>query len=131
MELGDELANIVFDDADLDEAVQAAMSVFVLSTGQFCIGRHPAVGAARGLRAGARGRVDRESLYMQPTVVADVPNDSRLVQEVFGPVLTVQVSDTEEEAVALANSTSHASPRACTPAMSPGCTGSRRSWRLA
>ncbi|MDX3382581.1 aldehyde dehydrogenase family protein [Streptomyces niveiscabiei] len=44
--------------------------------------------------------------YYQPTVIADLPNDSRVVQEeVFGPVLTVQPFDDEDEAVALANST--------------------------
>ncbi|MER5209859.1 aldehyde dehydrogenase family protein [Streptomyces sp. NPDC002838] len=44
--------------------------------------------------------------YYKPTVIADLPNDSRVVQEeVFGPVLTVQPFDSEDEAVALANST--------------------------
>ncbi|MFI5794486.1 aldehyde dehydrogenase family protein [Streptomyces sp. NPDC051677] len=44
--------------------------------------------------------------YYKPTVIADLANDSRVVQEeVFGPVLTVQPFDTEDEAVALANST--------------------------
>ncbi|EDY59923.1 MULTISPECIES: aldehyde dehydrogenase family protein [Streptomyces] len=44
--------------------------------------------------------------YYQPTVIADLSNDSRVVQEeIFGPVLTVQPFDTEDEAVALANST--------------------------
>jgi acyl-CoA reductase-like NAD-dependent aldehyde dehydrogenase len=44
--------------------------------------------------------------YFQPTVIADLPNDSRVVQEeIFGPVLTVQPFDTEDEAVAMANST--------------------------
>ncbi|GAB7106265.1 aldehyde dehydrogenase family protein [Streptomyces phaeofaciens JCM 4814] len=44
--------------------------------------------------------------YYKPTVIADLPNDSRVVQEeIFGPVLTVQPFDTEDEAVALANST--------------------------
>ncbi|MGW3284921.1 aldehyde dehydrogenase family protein [Streptomyces sp. NPDC001002] len=44
--------------------------------------------------------------YYKPTVIADLSNDSRVVQEeVFGPVLTVQPFDTEDEAVALANST--------------------------
>jgi acyl-CoA reductase-like NAD-dependent aldehyde dehydrogenase len=52
-------------------------------------------------------RIERDGgFYIAPAVVADVPNDSRLVQdEIFGPVLTVQVFDTEEEAVALANGT--------------------------
>ncbi|MDX3311645.1 aldehyde dehydrogenase family protein [Streptomyces sp. NPDC054884] len=44
--------------------------------------------------------------YYRPTVIADLANDSRLVQEeIFGPVLTVQPFDDEDEAVALANST--------------------------
>jgi acyl-CoA reductase-like NAD-dependent aldehyde dehydrogenase len=44
--------------------------------------------------------------YYKPTVVADLSNDSRVVQEeIFGPVLTVQPFDTEDEAVELANST--------------------------
>ncbi|MFG2127231.1 aldehyde dehydrogenase family protein [Streptomyces sp. NPDC048751] len=44
--------------------------------------------------------------YYKPTVIADLANDSRVVQEeVFGPVLTVQPFDSEDEAVALANST--------------------------
>ncbi|MFF3935400.1 aldehyde dehydrogenase family protein [Streptomyces phaeofaciens] len=44
--------------------------------------------------------------YYRPTVIADLPGDSRVIQEeVFGPVLTVQPFDTEDEAVSLANST--------------------------
>ncbi|WP_326660920.1 aldehyde dehydrogenase family protein [Streptomyces canus] len=44
--------------------------------------------------------------YYRPTVIADLSNDSRVVQEeIFGPVLTVQPFDSEDEAVALANST--------------------------
>jgi acyl-CoA reductase-like NAD-dependent aldehyde dehydrogenase len=44
--------------------------------------------------------------YFKPTVIADLANDSSVVQEeIFGPVLTVQPFDTEEEAIAMANST--------------------------
>ncbi|MGX1479473.1 UNVERIFIED_CONTAM: acyl-CoA reductase-like NAD-dependent aldehyde dehydrogenase [Streptomyces canus] len=44
--------------------------------------------------------------YYKPTVIADLSNDSRVVQEeIFGPVLTVQPFDTEDEAISLANST--------------------------
>jgi len=44
--------------------------------------------------------------YYKPTVIADLPDDSRVIaEEVFGPVLTVQAFDTEDEAVALANGT--------------------------
>src|SRR6478735_6881108 len=46
--------------------------------------------------------------YYKPTVIADLPNTSRVVQEeIFGPVLTVQPFDTEDEAIALANSTEY------------------------
>jgi acyl-CoA reductase-like NAD-dependent aldehyde dehydrogenase len=44
--------------------------------------------------------------YFKPTVIADLPADSRVIaEEVFGPVLTVQAFDTEDEAVELANGT--------------------------
>lgn len=44
--------------------------------------------------------------YYTPTIITGLANDAEAVQEeVFGPVLTVQVFDTEEEAVQLANST--------------------------
>jgi phenylacetaldehyde dehydrogenase len=46
--------------------------------------------------------------YYKPTVIADLANDSAVVQEeIFGPVLTVQPFDTEDEAIALANSTAY------------------------
>ncbi len=49
---------------------------------------------------------DFGSLYFTPTLLTDVRQDSEIVQrEVFGPVLTWQVFDTEEEAVKLANDT--------------------------
>ncbi|MFI7124802.1 aldehyde dehydrogenase family protein [Nonomuraea sp. NPDC050153] len=42
--------------------------------------------------------------YYKPTVIADLPDDSRAVrEEIFGPVLTVQPFDSEDEAVALAD----------------------------
>src|SRR5690606_5382790 len=44
--------------------------------------------------------------FVSPTILADVAQNSRYVQEeIFGPVLTVQPFDTEDEAVALANGT--------------------------
>jgi acyl-CoA reductase-like NAD-dependent aldehyde dehydrogenase len=46
--------------------------------------------------------------YYKPTVIADLPNESSVVQEeIFGPVLTVQPFDDEAEAIALANSTAY------------------------
>lgn len=46
--------------------------------------------------------------FYRPTVLADVANSAEAVQqEVFGPVLTVQPFDTEQEAIELANSTDY------------------------
>lgn len=48
----------------------------------------------------------RDGFFVPPVVFGPVPADNRLVcQEVFGPVLALQVFDDEEEAVALANGT--------------------------
>jgi len=47
-------------------------------------------------------------LWFEPTLVEPCSNESGIVQrEVFGPVLTFQAFGTEEEAVALANSTEY------------------------
>ena len=158
MELGGNAAQIVFDDAPVEQAVGAAIKAFVFNTGQFCMSAprllvarplhdavvealrgavaHVPVGdpfdadtvigpmaAERHLRkveqyvqaardehativAGGQ-RLDRGGgFYYAPTVITGLGNDSRVVQEeVFGPVLTVQAFDDEDEAVALANST--------------------------
>jgi acyl-CoA reductase-like NAD-dependent aldehyde dehydrogenase len=158
MELGGNAAHIVFEDADVDKAVNAVIKAFVFNTGQFCMSgprllvarplyetivgilgqavptvpvgdpRDPAtvVGpmaadrhvkkaeeyVALARQQGARVVCGGERLrlgggfYFQPTVIADLDNDSRVVQEeVFGPILTVQPFDTEDEAVRMANST--------------------------
>ncbi|MFJ2439332.1 aldehyde dehydrogenase family protein [Streptomyces sp. NPDC087658] len=60
----------------------------------------------RVITGGARVHEETGGFYYAPTVIADLSNDARAVQEeIFGPVLTVQPFDTEDEAVALANST--------------------------
>jgi acyl-CoA reductase-like NAD-dependent aldehyde dehydrogenase len=67
--------------------------------------RYVGLGEGRVVAGGKRLDIDG-GYYYAPTVLADVANDSRVVQEeIFGPVLTVQPFDTEQEAVALANST--------------------------
>jgi betaine-aldehyde dehydrogenase/5-carboxymethyl-2-hydroxymuconic-semialdehyde dehydrogenase len=60
----------------------------------------------RVLRGGERWKQD--GLWYEPTLIEPKGNDSEIVQrEVFGPVLTYQTFADEEEAVALANSTSY------------------------
>ncbi|SDO66863.1 Acyl-CoA reductase [Microbacterium testaceum StLB037] len=63
---------------------------------------------AAGARVVTGGHaVERDGgFFYAPTVIADVAPDAEVVvDEVFGPVLTVQPFDTEDEAVALANGT--------------------------
>lgn len=44
--------------------------------------------------------------FFEPTILADLaPNDPAVQDEIFGPVLSVQNFETEEEAIALANGT--------------------------
>jgi betaine-aldehyde dehydrogenase/5-carboxymethyl-2-hydroxymuconic-semialdehyde dehydrogenase len=60
----------------------------------------------RVLRGGERWKQD--GLWYEPTLIEPKGNDSEIVQrEVFGPVLTYQTFADEEEAIALANSTSY------------------------
>lgn len=45
-------------------------------------------------------------LYFEPTLFTDVPEDAEILKkEVFGPVLTFQTFQTEEEAISIANDT--------------------------
>jgi aminomuconate-semialdehyde/2-hydroxymuconate-6-semialdehyde dehydrogenase len=67
---------------------------------------------ARSLHEGARllagGAVNHDlgGLYYLPTLLMDAPPGSEiLTEEVFGPVLTLQTFDSEEQAVELANGT--------------------------
>jgi acyl-CoA reductase-like NAD-dependent aldehyde dehydrogenase len=67
-----------------------------------------AIARSEGARVICGGeRLDLDGgFYYLPTVIADLPADSRVIQEeIFGPVLTVQPFDTEDEAISLANST--------------------------
>ncbi|MFF0970361.1 aldehyde dehydrogenase [Streptomyces sp. NPDC003703] len=63
----------------------------------------------RALEAGARAVIGGhrgEGQYYVPTLLTDVRQDSEIVQEeVFGPVLTLQTFEDEDEAVRLANDT--------------------------
>jgi len=157
-ELGGDGANIVFADADLDQAVTTIINAFVYNTGQFCMSgtrllvERPIHDTLVGILAGAvphvplgspsdpgtvigplvsekqRRRVQQlvdgakaaggtvvaggepldldGGFYYPPTIITGVSNDAEAVQEeIFGPVLTVQAFDTEEEAIELANST--------------------------
>jgi aminomuconate-semialdehyde/2-hydroxymuconate-6-semialdehyde dehydrogenase len=55
--------------------------------------------------AGGR-RLDRKGYFVEPTIITGLGTNCRVVQEeIFGPVVTVTPFDSEEEAIAAANST--------------------------
>jgi succinate-semialdehyde dehydrogenase/glutarate-semialdehyde dehydrogenase len=72
--------------------------------------RHVADAVERGatVLAGGRARPDVGPLFHEPTVLADVPRSAVcFAQETFGPVVSVHVVDSDDEAVALANDTDY------------------------
>ena len=49
-------------------------------------------------------QLEQPGYFFAPTVIADLKQDDELIQsEIFGPVITIQKFQTEEEAIALAN----------------------------
>lgn len=159
LELGGKAPFVVFDDADLDAAVNGAVAGALINTGQDCtaatrayvqrahyeefvartaalmetvrLGDPFAAGTDLGplishaQRDRVAGFVDRarayarvvtggeapqgelkDGAYYRPTLIADAPQDSEIVQsEIFGPVLAVLPFDTDDEGIALANDT--------------------------
>jgi len=157
MELGGNAPFIVFEDADIDDAVSGAMIAKMRNVGEACtaanrfhvaapvvqefaeklaarmsamkIGRGtdegvevgPLIDATqrdkvaelvddavgRGARTLTGGHAsDGAGYFYNPTVLADIPADARLLkEEIFGPVAPVRAFDGEDEAVAVANDT--------------------------
>jgi betaine-aldehyde dehydrogenase/5-carboxymethyl-2-hydroxymuconic-semialdehyde dehydrogenase len=61
-----------------------------------------------GRRAEVDGRTTTSGLWYEPTLIRPRANDSEIVQhEVFGPVLTWQTFASDDDAIALANSTAY------------------------
>ena len=161
LELGGKNPNIIFADADLDVAIDNALTAVFLHSGQVCSagtrllversvhdqvvdeiarradqivlgGSHDAhaqtgalisanhrdkveafvnAGIAEGavLRAGGKRPTEPEladGFFFRPTVLDNCNTTMKCVQdESFGPIVTVEVFDTEEEAVRLGNDT--------------------------
>ena len=157
MELGGNAPFIIFDDADLDRAVEGAIAAKFRNSGQTCVCTNRffaqaaiydkfverLAAAAQKLKVGsgledgvqqgplidekavakteefvadaeAKGarvltggkRHELGGSFFQPTVIADAkPEMMFMKEEIFGPVAPVFRFETEEEAVALANST--------------------------
>ena len=159
MELGGNAPVLVFDDADLDAAVEGAMIAKMRNIGEACtaanrfhvaapvaddfasklaqrmgslkVGRGtdedvqvgPLIdedqrskvaelvddAVSRGAKAVVGGRrLDGAGYFYEPTVLADVPGNARLLkEEIFGPVAPVRGFASEEEAIAAANDTEY------------------------
>jgi succinate-semialdehyde dehydrogenase/glutarate-semialdehyde dehydrogenase len=158
MELGGHAPVIVFDDADMEKAVEGALITKFRNTGQSCIAANRiyvqrdaleeflerfveetkklAVGPGieggmdvgpliderslegalehvrdaekRGARVLCGGnRLDEyDGYFMEPTILADVPEESLcMTQETFAPIAPVVAFDSEEEAITRANDT--------------------------
>lgn len=51
-------------------------------------------------------RIDRPGAYVEPTLITDIsPENPIYIEETFGPVASLYIVDTEEEAIELANAT--------------------------
>ncbi len=159
MELGGNAPFLVFEDADLDAALDGAMLAKMRNVGEACtaanrfhvheslaeefaarlaermgalkLGRGTEDGVdvgplidgaqrdkvaelvqdaegrgARVLTGGAAG--DGPGYFYEPTVLADVPEDARMLsEEIFGPVAPVATFRTDEQAIAAANRTEY------------------------
>jgi succinate-semialdehyde dehydrogenase/glutarate-semialdehyde dehydrogenase len=162
MELGGNAPFLVFEDADLDAAVEGAMLAKMRNVGEACTaanrfhvhesladefsrrlaarmgalkvgrGTEPDVDVgplideaqrakvtelvddalARGARAltggGPLSAPYQRGYFFEPTVLAEVPQDARLLsEEIFGPVAPIATFATEEQALAAANRTEY------------------------
>jgi succinate-semialdehyde dehydrogenase / glutarate-semialdehyde dehydrogenase len=159
MELGGNAPFLIFDDADVDAAVEGALIAKMRNIGEACTAAnrfHVAEGVAdefagklaarmgdmkvgrgtepdvkvgpliddaqrgkvaelvddareRGAKVLVGGsRIDGAGYFYEPTVLADVPSDARLLdEEIFGPVAPVKGFASDDEAIAAANDTEY------------------------
>lgn len=159
LELGGKSPFIVFDDANIESAVNGSVAGIFAATGQSCVAgsrlylhediadeflekmvkiagnikigdpqadetemgplctqgqlEHIEAQVSLAQKEGGKllsggKRPDMEGLYFEPTIIDCPRQDMTIVDtELFGPVLSVQRFNTEEEAVALANDTKH------------------------
>jgi aldehyde dehydrogenase (NAD+) len=130
LELGGKSPNIVFDDADLPQAVKGVVSGIFAASGQSCqAGSRLLVQRTihdrfvqmladfvRSAKLGDPAAADTQIgpiatrpqfekiLFVEPTIFTGVRNDMRIAQEeVFGPVLAVIPFDDEDDAIRIGN----------------------------
>lgn len=67
-----------------------------------------ATAAGKLLHGGNRITVNGMNTFIEPTIVGQLPPDHYVLhEEIFGPLLTVETFDTEDQALALANNTAY------------------------
>ena len=117
MELGGNAPFLVFDDADIDDAVVGAMIAKMRNGGEACtaatryyahdIDRLVEDATTKGselLTGGAP--LERKGYYYPPTVLGNVPPEADILrEEVFGPVAPIVSFSDDDEVIALANDT--------------------------
>lgn len=60
------------------------------------------------LLVGGGAPSDREGYYIQPTIFKNTPEDAKIMkEEIFGPVVNINVFTTEDEVLAKANNTEY------------------------
>ncbi len=118
MELGGNAPFVVFEDADVDAAVDGAMTAKMRNMGEACTAAnrflvHASVAEEFAEKLAARmGALtlvpDGPGFFYPPTVLLGVPADSAInAEEIFGPVAPITTFETEDEAVARANDTEY------------------------
>jgi len=120
MELGGKSPNIVFEDADLDAALDGAIMAIFANSGQICVAGsrllvqevldYIEAGKEEAELVAGGGTPDDPALqagfFVSPTIFDGVPNTARIArEEIFGPVLSVTSFGDFDEAIALANDT--------------------------
>lgn len=92
----------------LDEASGAGAMVSRAHADDVWAAIESARSAGTIIAGGERLTMGGSDAYIVPTIAAGLPDDHPLHRnEIFGPLVTVQVFDTEEEAIRLANATAY------------------------
>ncbi|XP_054252169.1 2-aminomuconic semialdehyde dehydrogenase isoform X3 [Indicator indicator] len=108
LELGGKNPAIVFDDADLTQCIPTTVRSSFANQVKNYVKKAQAEGARVLCGEGVDSLVlladNRKGYFMLPTVIAEVKDESKCMQEeIFGPVTCVVAFDTEEEVIERAN----------------------------
>ncbi|KAL2791378.1 succinate-semialdehyde dehydrogenase, mitochondrial isoform 3 [Daubentonia madagascariensis] len=105
LELGGLAPFIVFDSANVDQAVAGALASKFRNSGQ--VEKHVSDAVSKGatiVTGGKRHQFGKN--FFEPTLLSNVTQDMLCShEETFGPLAPVMKFDTEEEAIAIANAT--------------------------